>query len=1083
MRWIVFIFVLLLLVGAGLWTGNNYIRKDDYAIVRNAIEQRLSMMMGKEFRIHGNVNMTTSLSPTIQFNDLRLANSDWARNDYLMTINKFEFQLGLVPLLFGKYTVSNARFSDVAVNLEIRDDGVSNWQFSSGESVDTAELEVVIQTLETDKLEFQFLDQRDDREYLVSLDKFVATTDDFGEPIHIDAEGTVNNSQARLSGLVGSYDQFLSGTESTLELRGTYKDVNITIDGNINGAESTGFLLGDVHLTATGKDIMSLTDIYEFELFTTDNFSIDGHLQGTLKEISAQKVVVEMESGGNTLYIAGATDDLLGLSQFDIQVHVTGNDLNSQYGELTGLDLPDTDSYDIQARLIRSNGVTVMTELAADATDDSTRITASGSIGNIEQLQGFDLLYQIAGDNIEVIEDFFGLDLPVTDKFLLGGHLMGSLQALEGDDLNFEVVRQELSVSANGNVQNLNEGIGINLAVKAEGNDLGDIDTLLRPFTDLSLRDTILQNPELDEAVTGQFVIEGIVSGIAESLKLSSARGSAIRDGNQITLQGSIDDLFGMENIDMQFTAEGPDIANLNVVLPTELPQTGRYKTSGRITGTGADVAITDFLGELTRSGHTLEFSGDLGNLQTFKGQDLDIKISGSNIRDLEAFVELRFPPTQQYSASAQLVESNGRLNLQRIIFDGQYDSIAANIRGSIANITQQPEFNISMELVGEEFGDGGVYWDMEFPPEGPFSFGGTIEGTGNRISLKEFHGKVGESDFIAYATLVTGERLKIVDAHISGRFDATPWLPETDEPPEIRQRLISDREIDLSILQDFDLDLLVDQLLVTDKSAMITIENGSIQLKDGVLHADPFDAQYQQAIIDLNLSIDVTGRNPKFNMGLVSRGFDLGMFLDQTYLVEHTQGIVDINFKIVGSGNSLAQVASSANGEVYILFTNGFFPKQNLPLRITDFFRASFSWLRRQNDHEIECVMSYAKIENGIYEQDFLFLKSNQMVMGGTGSIALENEQLEFVLAPRPNRRGFLSSDLDVNIRGTILNPTYSLNRASAARSGAKYYGAYLVLGPVGFLIPRSGRRLNVECVDNIDDFKTNIEAVGEVQ
>ena len=112
--------------------------------------------------------------------------------------------------------------------------------------------------------------------------------------------------------------------------------------------------------------------------------------------------------------------------------------------------------------------------------------------------------------------------------------------------------------------------------------------------------------------------------------------------------------------------------------------------------------------------------------------------------------------------------------------------------------------------------------------------------------------------------------------------------------------------------------------------------------------------------------------------------------------------------------------------------------------------------------------------IWDGKANHKVIFFESDQMIISGAGEIDLDEGTLNFILAPRPNKRRWFSTDLNINVKGSVLEPELSLNKASATTSFVTKYGAFTTLGPAGLLLPfQRGAGGDHACVQSISEFQ----------
>jgi uncharacterized protein involved in outer membrane biogenesis len=101
----------------------------DVDVFRDQIERQLSAAFGREVVLQGPLVLEPSLTPRIKVNGLKVANPDWASRPFLATVDRFDIQASLLPLLQRKLKIVFAQFHGVDLQLEKTPDGINNFTF------------------------------------------------------------------------------------------------------------------------------------------------------------------------------------------------------------------------------------------------------------------------------------------------------------------------------------------------------------------------------------------------------------------------------------------------------------------------------------------------------------------------------------------------------------------------------------------------------------------------------------------------------------------------------------------------------------------------------------------------------------------------------------------------------------------------------------------------------------------------------------------------------------------------------------------------------------------------------------------
>ena len=116
---------LILLIGISGYIVLNHVDLNKY---KGTIENIVEENTGRKLEI-GNIHIKASIKPTIEIDDVSLANAAWSKEPYMATIGAINIRVGLLALLKGQYVINRFIISDAVVNLEENAENGANWVF------------------------------------------------------------------------------------------------------------------------------------------------------------------------------------------------------------------------------------------------------------------------------------------------------------------------------------------------------------------------------------------------------------------------------------------------------------------------------------------------------------------------------------------------------------------------------------------------------------------------------------------------------------------------------------------------------------------------------------------------------------------------------------------------------------------------------------------------------------------------------------------------------------------------------------------------------------------------------------------
>jgi len=252
--------------------------------------------------------------------------------------------------------------------------------------------------------------------------------------------------------------------------------LSLAADGEIGDLPAFGRV--DLRLKALGKDLAQAGAIVGRKLPLTDEFSVEGSLTGSGRELGLQNIRGQARRGSLRLTADGTIGDLLEFEGVDLRLSGTGKNL-AQAESLIGRKLPPTDVVALEGRLTGSRKMLALSEIHGRASRGSLSLAIDGKVGELPAFRRVDLQLKADGKNLAAAGEIVGQKLPPTDEFFMAGHLTGSADVLSLQDVQSWARRGSINLEATGAVKNLRALEGMNLGLKARGKELAEIGPLV----------------------------------------------------------------------------------------------------------------------------------------------------------------------------------------------------------------------------------------------------------------------------------------------------------------------------------------------------------------------------------------------------------------------------------------------------------------------------------------------------------------------------------------------------------------------------------------------------------------------------
>lgn len=234
---------------------------------------------------------------------------------------------------------------------------------------------------------------------------------------------------------------------------------------------------------------------------------------------------------------------------------------------------------------------------------------------------------------------------------------------------------------------------------------------------------------------------------------------------------------------------------------------------------------------------------------------------------------------------------------------------------------------------------------------------------------------------------------------------------------------VISRRPLDLSVLQDFDLDLTVAVEAIAGTNFSLKRLDARLNLQDAVLRASPVRLVFQGGPSTLDLEINARAK-PVFNLKVSGDDLVLGPLLAQIQNDVPVKGYVNLKADVSGRGRSPHEMASSLDGNISFGLEDARIPRKYVEFLAVDVF----GWVintatQRDRYAKLDCVMAGFDIKDGVAASTLLAAEGPKLSATGTATFDLKDETMDVTLLPK-QRKTWFSELAPVHIKGPWRDP-----------------------------------------------------------
>jgi len=202
------------------------------------------------------------------------------------------------------------------------------------------------------------------------------------------------------------------------------------------------------------------------------------------------------------------------------------------------------------------------------------------------------------------------------------------------------------------------------------------------------------------------------------------------------------------------------------------------------------------------------------------------------------------------------------------------------------------------------------------------------------------------------------------------------------------------------------------------------------------------------------NIKLDGRSQPVKAEMKISARHLKLKQLLPSFEPMQSSFGEINGDASLSATGNSVAALLCSSNGEIKALIQEGTVSKFLMEAMGLNIGNVILTKLFGDKQVTLNCVASDFAVTNGVMQAQTFLVDTADSTIDITGQINLAQEQLGLTIKPENKQLRIFSLRSPLYVAGTFKNPDVSVDKGVLAlRSGGAL--ALGLLAPVTALLP----------------------------
>lgn len=369
-----------------------------------------------------------------------------------------------------------------------------------------------------------------------------------------------------------------------------------------------------------------------------------------------------------------------------------------------------------------------------------------------------------------------------------------------------------------------------------------------------------------------------------------------------------------------------------------------------------------------------------------------------------------------------------------------------AHARGTVLDPFRLRDFDLRLTLAGQDLEDLFPLIGIATPPTPPYRLDGRFTRDGDTWHYDDFAGIVGDSDLRGSAAVTVGRERPLLKANlVSKRLDFDDLAGFVGAPPQTGgaeasnaqqreqavdvaadARVLPETPYDLTKLRAMDADVRWKAHRINAPKLPIDDMDAHLLLEGGLLRLEPLNFGVAQGDIRSTIRMDARSDTIRTRADIAVRGLDLGKLFPTAQLTQSAIGRIGGNVSLTGTGNSIAGILGTADGDVALGMGRGQVSNLLMELAGLDIAEALKFLLTKDRTVGVRCAFGDFAVSDGVMQTRTLAFDTTDTIIVGKGEVSLKDETLDLELRPRPKDRSIFALRSPLVVGGTFKDPSF---------------------------------------------------------
>lgn len=235
--------------------------------------------------------------------------------------------------------------------------------------------------------------------------------------------------------------------------------------------------------------------------------------------------------------------------------------------------------------------------------------------------------------------------------------------------------------------------------------------------------------------------------------------------------------------------------------------------------------------------------------------------------------------------------------------------------------------------------------------------------------------------------------------------------------------------------------------LPLSDLSTHVILERGDLRL-------DPLKFGMANGTINANIHLAGNKKPLQGQADIQARRLQLKQLMPNVELMQKTLGELNGDAQLRGTGNSVAALLGSSNGNLKVLMNDGVVSRNLMEILGLNVGNFIIGQIFGDDEVRVNCAAANVDIHDGVARPQILAFDTENALVNVTGTASFASEQMDLTVDPESKGIRIITLRSPLYVRGTFKNPDYGVKPGPLIVRGAVAAALAALVTPAAALL-----------------------------